>query len=162
MTPPTPEGVLASQVSGCPHGHPGWMASPTPECVLELARCRNVALTRVGDRLKFRGLEAAVAELRPLLLGHKQALLALLRSSEKISEPVTLTGNEPWDQCEGLSLMAEADALVEWLGVYGLHPAIVDAAAMVGCAFATHDLETLRFACAEFTVTVARIANRRA
>src|SRR5215204_2526243 len=102
MTPPTPEGVLASQASGCPCGHPGSMASPTPEGVLELARCRNVALTRVGDRLKFRGAEAAVAELRPLLLGHKQALLALLRRSEKRAEPVTLTGAESWDQCEAL------------------------------------------------------------
>ena len=64
------------------------------------------------------------------------------------------TACEPWDQPAALRLMAEADALVEKFGVDGRHPAIVDAAAMVGSAFETRDMETVRFATAEFAATV--------
>lgn len=70
-----------------------------------------------------------------------------------------LVGAEPWDQRAALRLIVDADALVEQLGVDGQHPVIVSAAAMVTNAFATRDMETLRFAVAEFTVLVRGLAG---
>lgn len=72
-----------------------------------------------------------------------------------------LVGAEPCDQRVALRLIADADALLERLGVDGQHPAVASAAAMVTSAHATRDLETLRFAVAEFTVVVRRLAGMR-
>ena len=54
--------------------------------------------------------------------------------------------------------MESADALVERLGVNGSRPEVTAAAAMVVSAHATRDMETLRFAVAEFTAIVRRLA----
>ena len=134
---------------------------PTAEGVLELARRLRVVLTCRGSRLKFSGPAAAVAELKPLLLEHKWALLALLSSPDASARPLPPAGNESWDQREALRLMAEADALVERLGVDGLHPVVADAATVVGSAFAARDLATVRFACSQFAAMVRELAHLR-
>ncbi len=69
-----------------------------------------------------------------------------------------LTPGAPWDTATALRLMNAADALVERLGVDGRHPKVAAAAAVVTSAHATRDMETLRFAVAEFTAVVRRIA----
>ncbi len=69
---------------------------------------------------------------------------------------------EPWKASTALRLMAEADALVERLGVSGLQPEVADGAAMVTSAFETRDVETLRFAAGEFALMVRKHANQNA
>lgn len=69
-----------------------------------------------------------------------------------------LTGAEPWDRRAAVRLLLDADALVERLGIDGRHPAVRDAAAMVTSAFGTRDPETVRFAVAEFTALIRRLA----
>jgi hypothetical protein len=55
--------------------------------------------------------------------------------------------------------MDEADRLVERLGEDGTHPEVTTAAEAVVQAHAIRDLETLRFAVAEFAVIVRRLAG---
>jgi len=54
--------------------------------------------------------------------------------------------------------MADADALVERSGVDGRAPTIRDAAAVVFSAYLTRDMETLRYALAEFALVVRQLA----
>jgi hypothetical protein len=68
-----------------------------------------------------------------------------------------LSGRVAWDQGEALRLLFEADELVERLGVSGRHPEIAAAAAVVDSALATRDLETVRFAVAEFAAAVRSV-----
>lgn len=72
---------------------------------------------------------------------------------------LTLPGNEPWDRRVAMKLVCDADALVGSFGVSGNHPAIRDAAALVGSAFDTRDLETLRFAVSEFAAAVRGVVR---
>jgi len=68
---------------------------------------------------------------------------------------------ERWDQAESLRLLAGTTALAERLGVSGSHPDIHAAAAMMAGAYATRDMETVRFAFAEFVAVVRRVAQDR-
>jgi hypothetical protein len=76
---------------------------------------------------------------------------------------ILLSPAEPWDAATAHRLAVDTDALVEGLNVDGRHPAIQEAAAMVVSALETRDLETVRFACSEFTVVIHELVagNRR-
>jgi hypothetical protein len=54
--------------------------------------------------------------------------------------------------------MEFADAMVERLGVSGIHPDVRAAAAAVGAALDFRDIQAVRFACGEFAVAVHRVA----
>jgi hypothetical protein len=56
--------------------------------------------------------------------------------------------------------LSEADGLVEALGVPGTHPGIAAAADVVTSAVLTGDVETVRFAVAEFAVMVKTVSAR--
>ena len=99
---------------------------------------------------------------REWLRAHAGAILAHLGDAFGVSINGTLSGNEPWDGRVALKLIDEADVTVERSGVDGRHPAVKDAAAMVTSAFATRDLETLRFAVSELTLVVRQLARGRA
>lgn len=71
-----------------------------------------------------------------------------------------LSPGNPWNQREALRWMYDADTLVERLGVDGQHPEVAAAAAMVGSAYASCDMETVQFACSEFGVVVRAVAAR--
>src|SRR5262245_53573905 len=95
-------------------------------------RERGFALSVTAGSLRVRPRSRLTPEEREAIGSHLPELIA------------TLTVGEPWDQCEALRLMEEADALVGHLGVDGRHPAIADAAAMVVSAHVLRDMETLR------------------
>jgi len=138
----------------------------------------NIA-AEMHDRLAalaFRGITLAIApsgalHVRPasLLTGddrawlriHAAPVVAHLSHAAASADITQLSGNEPWDSRVALALMRAADAMVEHLGVDGRRPEIRAAAALVGSAFAAHDLETVRFACSEFGVVVRAVAARR-
>jgi hypothetical protein len=65
---------------------------------------------------------------------------------------------EPWNKKAAIKLMHDADEVAGELNISGGHPDVMDAAAMVTSAYATRDLETLRFAIAEFLVLVRQLA----
>jgi hypothetical protein len=136
------------------------MTSPTVERVLELAERRNIALARIGDQLTFRGPAKAVAELRPLLVKYKPALLAILSDTGANPKRAKRSGDEQWDESVAMQLIANVNALLRRLGVDRRHPSIVDTSAMLRSAFETRDLETVHFACSEFKVAVRKLANR--
>jgi hypothetical protein len=126
-----------------------------------LAAQRIAVVASPSGTLQVRPASRLTADDREWLREHTGAILAHLRTTLVADSNITLSGNEPWDTQVALMLMRESDALVEQLGVDGRHPAVADAAAMVSSAAATHDLETLRFAVAEFTTLIRRLADER-
>jgi|GEM_PF-6067879 len=70
------------------------------------------------------------------------------------------SGLEQWNQSEAIRLMHEADKMVEQSGVDGRDLDIQAAAVMVANASLTRDMETLRFALAEFAIAVRGVASR--
>src|SRR5437016_402123 len=124
-------------------------SATTPEGLLSAFARRGFAIRSVGGRLGISPASALTHADRAILRERRDALLA------------ALTLGEPWDQREALRLMEEADALVQRLAVNGGNLAVVDAAAMVASAFATRDMETVRFACTEFAATVRGLVSRR-
>jgi hypothetical protein len=112
-----------------------------PALLTEFAR-RGLTLRAVAGRLSVSPATALTVNDREVIREHRDELLAVL-------SPV-----EPWNLAMAIRLMHDADALVEQLGVSGRHPAIADAAAMVTSAHATRDMETIRFAVAEFALFV--------
>ena len=109
-------------------------------------RARGFTLTIVAGSLRVRPASTLTQDDRDAIRGGLPALIA------------ALTVGEPWDGREAIRLMSDADALVEQLGMSGRHPAIQNAAAVVSSAYATRDLETVRFACSAFAVTVRELA----
>ena len=73
-----------------------------------------------------------------------------------VAVPAVGAEREPWDRDEARRLTIAADKLPSALGVSGRHPEIATGAAMVASAYATHDMETVRFTVAEFEATVRR------
>jgi hypothetical protein len=89
------------------------------------------------------------------------AILAHLKASA--AEPaVNVLPSEPWDARTAIVLMRDADGLVERLGVDGRVPAVSKAAATVVSAFASCDLDAVRFTISEFVALVRRLASERA
>ena len=72
--------------------------------------------------------------------------------------PCLSSGPVQWNSEEASRLMSDADTLVERLGANGTNPEVRAVAALVASAYATRDVETLRFACAEFQAAVRRLS----
>jgi hypothetical protein len=110
---------------------------------------RGLALRASADRLCVSPASALTESDRGAIRQHRDELLALLSPAE------------PWDAEAALRLAHDADSLVGQLGVSGRHPAVADAAAMVVSALATRDMETLRFAAAEFAAVVRELTRKQ-
>jgi hypothetical protein len=119
-----------------------------PALVADFAR-RGFTLRAVAGRLSVSPATALTTTDRETIRERRNELLSVL------------SPGEPWDLVTAVRLMHEADTLVVQLGVSGRHPAVVAASAMVTSAFATHDLETVRFAVSEFAVLIRRLARER-
>ncbi len=124
------------------------------------ARGVAVGLTTAGT-LQVRSASLLTLEERAWLRANAGAIVAHLKDVTAPGQPVALSGNERWDARVALKLMADADVLVVQLGVDGRHPLVKDAGALVVSAHATHDLEALRYAVAEFVVVVRRLAGTK-
>jgi hypothetical protein len=120
-----------------------------PAILVDFAR-RGFTLRAVAGRLSVSPASALTSTDRDTIRRRRNELLSILAPGE------------PWDQQAAIRLMLDADALVERLGVDGRHPAISDTAAAVASAYRMRDLETLRFAVAEFEATVRGVAAGRA
>ena len=136
--------------------------SPAPVLLGEFVR-RGFTLRVVAGGLSVAPAAALTLDDRAAIRARRDELLALLSvpDGRPTDGPATRPG-EPWNVRVALKLMADADGLVERLGVDGRHPVIVDAAALVVSAYQTHDLETVRFAVTEFVVAVRERARRAA
>lgn len=122
---------------------------------------RGIAVTvSPSGTLQVRPASALAPEDREWLGTNAGAILVHLEAAVAPTRTATLSGREPWDVRVALKLTTDADALVAQLGVDGRHPTVVDAAATVVSAYETHDLETIRFAVAEFVVAVRERARR--
>ena len=108
---------------------------------------RGFTLRAVSGRLAVSPATSLTAADRDAIYERRNELLAIL------------SPGEPWNPGVAIRLMHDADTLVEEMGVSGRHPAIADAAATVTSAFATRDMETLRFAMSEFVSVVRRVAH---
>jgi hypothetical protein len=128
---------------------------------IQSLRARGISFVAVGGSLHVSPATRLTSDDRAYIHDHAAEILKQLSNPPVDSIPTRITGNSPWDTRIALQLMADADALVEQLGVNGRHPAITDAAAMVASANATRDMETLRFSVAEFTVVVRSVARGR-
>jgi hypothetical protein len=124
-------------------------ASLTAPAILDDFARRGFTLRAVADRLCVSPASALTTTDREVIRERRTELLAIL------------TPAEPWNLEAAIHLLHEADSLVERFGVSGRHPAVADAAAMVASAFATGDMETVRFAVAEFTALIQKLACRR-
>jgi hypothetical protein len=129
------------------------------EAVNVLAGRGIVVSVSPTGRLQVQPASLLTADEREWCRAQAGAILAHLAPRVVPTGNPTLTGNEPWDRQIALGLLADADALIERLGVDGRHPTVRDAAAMVASAFATRDLETVRFAVSEFAALVRRLAR---
>lgn len=110
-------------------------------------RVRPKALLTPADR---EGIRAVLPE-----------ILAALSPDDHLASPIVLPRSpvaEVWDQAEAIRLVGDADDLVAQRGVDGRLPVVVAAAATVASAYAIRDMETVRFAVAEFTVLVRQLA----
>jgi hypothetical protein len=125
--------------------------------LVETLRRRGIALSEAGGRLEVRPASALTDRDREAIRSHAADLLAALQSPRAPEEQA----GEPWDREVAIKLMFNADGLVERLGVDGHHSAIVNAATLVSSASDARDMETLRFALAEFELTVRRVARER-
>jgi hypothetical protein len=119
-------------------------------------RVRPASALTQGDRAAIR---AELPALLAFLAAPGRAVAGNLPDSAT-EHAAELACGELWDPCEAARLMADADAVVERLGVDGRHPEITQAAARVVAAHATRDLETVRFACSEFVAVVRTLAAR--
>lgn len=97
---------------------------------------------------------------RVWLRGHAGAILAHLGATPG-GRDARPSGSAPWDLGAALRLTHGADSLVGQLGVDGRHPRVQDAAAAVVGALATRDMETLRFAVAEFVAVVRELPRKQ-
>ena len=123
-------------------------------------RARGVVVSvSPAGKLQVRPASLLTLEERGWVIAHANEILARLTGAAANTD-VTLSGNEPWNRRVAIKLMADADALVERLGVNGRHPDVRNAAAMVASASDTRDLETLRFAVTEFKLVVREVAHR--
>jgi hypothetical protein len=86
--------------------------------------------------------------------------LAYLSAASPGCANAILSGPDLWDGRIAIRLMHDADALVGRLGVDGRHPRVQGTAAVVS-ASATRDMETLRFAVAEFAALFRALASER-
>jgi hypothetical protein len=121
----------------------------SPSALLaDLAR-RGFTVRAVAGAISVAPASGLTPEDRQAIRDRRARLLAIL------------SPREPWDAATALRLMETADALVERLGVDARHPAVAAAAEEVGSAYATRDMETVRFAVAEFVVVVRRLAALR-
>jgi hypothetical protein len=128
----------------------------TPAALIRDLQARGFSLAVAGGALRVRPTSGLTPADRAAIRAHLPALLAELTAATAI--PGAASGVGPaWHPAEARRLMAEADGLVEQLGVDGRHPRITAAAALVASAYATRDLETVRFAVAEFTATVREV-----
>jgi hypothetical protein len=125
------------------------MVAPTPTALLADFARRGLTLRATAGRLSVSPASALTATDREAIRQRRDELLALLSRAE------------PWDLPAALRLTHDADSLVGQLGVSGRHPAVADAAAAVVSALATHDMETLRFAVAEFAAVVGELARKQ-
>ena len=124
--------------------------------LVDTLRQRGITLSALGGRLEVRPASALTDRDREAIRSHVADLLVVL------SPPRAPTsGAEPWDAALASRLLYDADTLVEQLGVSGHHPAVNDAAARAVRASLTRDMETLRFAVAEFTEIVRGVARER-
>jgi len=110
---------------------------------------RGFTFRPVAGRLSVSPATALTAGDREAIRERRDELLAVLSPAE------------PWNLATAIRLMHDADTMVEQLGVSGRHPAVADLAAMVVSAFATRDMETVRFAVTEFTTLIGRLARER-
>jgi hypothetical protein len=122
--------------------------STAPALLADFAR-RGFTLRAASGRLSVSPASALTAADREAVRQRRDELLALLARAE------------PWDLPTALRLMHDADSLVEQLGVSGRHPAVAAAAATVASALTTRDMETLRFAVAEFAAVVRELARKQ-
>jgi hypothetical protein len=130
-------------------------AVPNPPRQLAALARRGIVLTVApSGALQVQPASQLTEDERKWLRANAATVLVRLREAAEGAQSAGLTGNEPWDDRVALALM---DAAVD-----GSNPAIRDAAAMVNSAFAARDLETLRFACAEFMATVRGLLAARA
>jgi hypothetical protein len=121
---------------------------PASELLVDLAR-RGLSLRVVAGKIMVTPASRLTPKDRETIGKYRVDLLAML------------SPGEPWNTTTALRLMNEADALAERLSVSGRHPEMADAAAMVTSAFATPDLETVRFAVGQFTALVRKHATKR-
>jgi len=109
--------------------------------------------------LRSRGFTLLVAD-GSLRVSPASALTSSARVAIRADLPALITHRAPgevWDQGEAIRLMYDADTLVDQLEVDGTLPDVAAAASVVAGAFATLDIETVRFAVGEFTVLVCSL-----
>jgi hypothetical protein len=145
-----------------------------PVLLSDLVR-RGFTLRAVAGRLAVSPATALTASDREAIRERREELLTTLSLSDcqvayvsscPQSDRSTGDGSpkrvgEAWNRKLAIRLMYDADTLVERSEVSGRHPAVADAAAMVASAFASRDMETLRFALAEFAVLIRQLACER-
>jgi hypothetical protein len=124
--------------------------------LIETLSKRGIVLSVTGGRLEVRPASALTAPDRAAIGKRLADLIAAL------SPAPSLSGLEPWDRAIAIQLMHDADTLVAESGLDGRHPALVAAGEVVFSAFAARDLETVRFAVAEFAVEIRRVTRERA
>lgn len=124
----------------------------TPTALLTDLRTRGFTLAVTGGALAVRPASALTPADRAAIARHLPAVVAALAS-----------GNRPpvaeWDDRDAVRLLADADRLVERLGVNGTHPDVAGAAEVVCAAYAARDADALWPAVAAFERVVRRLAG---
>jgi hypothetical protein len=108
---------------------------------------RGFTLRAVAGRVSVTPASALTSTDRNAIYESRDELLAIL------------SAKEPWNQKAAIKLLCEADALVGQFGLSGRRAEVFDAASMVTSAFASRDMETLRFAVVEFDLSIRRLAH---
>jgi hypothetical protein len=125
------------------------IATMTPPDLLADLERRGFTLRAVAGSISVVPASGLTPDDRRAIRENRSELLAILSVAE------------PWDADSAQRLIDGADALVERLGVDGRHPAVAAAAGVVTSALAMRDMETVRFAVAEFIAVVRGLATLR-
>jgi hypothetical protein len=124
-------------------------ATMTPPALLTDLAARGFTVRAILGSISVTPASALRQEDRDAIRASRAGLLAILSPAE------------PWDSATAIRLTEAADALVGRLGVDGRHPDVQAAAGVVVSALAARDLETVRFAVAEFVAAVRAAATAR-
>jgi hypothetical protein len=126
---------------------------------------RGLSLTVVGDQLHIHPKVLLTEGDRGAIRTHLREIITSLAASGPGKRSIGSTTGRPtgiaWDLSEAMRLMTEADDLVSQYAIDGRHPTVLEAAAVVGSAYASQDWETFQFALAEFRVAVRAAASGR-
>ncbi len=112
------------------------------------------------NTLQVRPASLLTPEDRGWFCANAKAIIGLLNDTRSATAQTAPSCGEPWDEELANELVENAKLRLKRSGLTSNHQELQDGIAMLANAFATRDLETVRFAVTEFQILVREIGGR--